>query len=172
MLHQQAAEEVAKLEREVHDLEVSVAAGTGSAEMDPVMDSAEPVDQAHAALNQMVPDLANDSCVHPAHIEAAKAHVKQLFDGFRLTLQQAEATRAAAAGAPIQPAERRHSVKSPPAAPMPAQAGALVRHQGKQPRKELISDYFTKKKVIRTIGKDGKSTSSGFTAAPAPPSSA
>ena len=173
LLHQQAAEEVAGLEREVHDIEASLAAGTGSAEMDPVLESAvTPVDQAHAALNEMVTNLANDSCVHPAHLEAAKAHVKQLFDGFRLTLQQAEATRAAAAGAPIQPAERRHVVKSPPAAPLPAQAGALVRHQGKQPRKELITDFFTRKKVIRTIGKDGKSTSSGFTAAPAPPSSA
>ena len=123
-----------------------------------------------APPSTMIADLAKDSCVHPAHVEAANAHVKQLFDGFRLTLQQAEATRAAAAGTATQPAERRHVVKSPPVAPMPAQAGALVRHEGKQPRKELITDWFTRKKVIRTIGKDGKSASAGFTAAPAPAS--
>ena len=154
-------QELRQAEREATDV--------GSAEMEPAP-PATPFDQAHAALNTMIANLATDSCVHPGHVEAAHAHVKQLFDGFRLTLQQAEATRAAAAGTATQPAERRHVVKSPPVAPMPAQAGALVRHQGKQPRKELITDWFTRKKVIRTIGKDGKSASAGFTAVPAPAS--
>ncbi|CAK0834692.1 unnamed protein product, partial [Prorocentrum cordatum] len=154
-LPQLAADEVAALEAELQELRQAEREATdvSSAEMEPAP-PATPSDQARAALNMTIANLATDSCVHPGRVEAAHAHVKQLFDGFRLALQQAEATRAAAAGTATHPAERRHVVKSPPVAPMPAQAGALVRHRGKQPRKELITDWFTRKKVIRTIGKE------------------
>ena len=46
-------------------------------------------------------------------------------------------------------------MKGPPlAATAPRPSGPLVRHCGKQPRKELITDFFTAKKVVTVVGKD------------------
>ena len=148
-LHQLAADEVVALEAELQELrqaerEASLTSDMMCTEPGPAQAAAQPVEQAHAALNQMIASLSTDSYVHPAHLEAATAHVQQLFDGFRVTLQHAEATRAAAAGTPA-PVARRAVVKGPPA----AQVGRLVRHIGKQPRKELITDFFQAKKVVR-----------------------
>ena len=146
------------LETELRELEASLTTEVT------IEAPATPEAQAYTLLGTMIDQLTADEYVHPGHIEAAKTHVKQLFDGFRDTLRQAEATRAAAAGTPLVPKEARHITKSPPAAPLPATPGVLVRHNGKQPRKELITDYFSKRKVIKSIGKE----SAGFPATPGP----
>ncbi|CAK0811430.1 unnamed protein product [Prorocentrum cordatum] len=145
---QAEAEQVTALETELQELEASLTTEA------PIEATATPESQAYTILGQMIDQLTADEYVHPGHVEAAKTHVRQLFAGFRDTLQQAEATRAAAAGTPLVPKEVRHTTKSPPAAPLPAKPGTLARHSGKQPRKELITDYFSKRKVIKSIGKE------------------
>ncbi|CAK0884901.1 unnamed protein product, partial [Prorocentrum cordatum] len=140
--------EVTALETELQELEASLTTEA------PIEATATPESQAHAILGQMIDQLTADEYVHPGHVEVAKTHVRQLFAGCRGTPQQAEATRAAAAGTPLVPKEVRHTTKSPPAAPLPAKPGTLVRHSGKQPRKELITDYFSKRKLIKSIGKE------------------
>ena len=151
LLNGEAAAEVADLEEQLHDLEMSLAVGTDMTDDE----TAQPASKAYEILQQMIEHLKEDSCVQPGHVQAATDHVQKLFDGFRLTKEHADAARAAAANAPAAAAERRHSVKGPPMVrPVARASGPLVRHHGKQPRKELITDYFSKKRVITVVGRD------------------
>ena len=151
LLNGDAATEVADLEEQLHDLEMSLADGSDMMDEEQV----PPASKAYEILQQMIGHLKADACVLPGHVQAATDHVQKLFDGFRLTLAHADAARATAAGTAPVAAERRHSVKGPPlAATAPRPSGPLVRHCGKQPRKELITDFFTAKKVVTVVGKD------------------
>ena len=151
LLNGDATTEVADLEEQLHDLEMSLADGSDMMDDEP----APPASKAYEILQQMIGHLKADACVPPGHVQAATDHVQKLFDGFRLTLAHADAARAATACAAPATAERRHSVKGPPlTATAPRPSGPLVRHSGKQPRKELITDFFTAKKVVKVVGKD------------------
>ncbi|CAK0851528.1 unnamed protein product, partial [Prorocentrum cordatum] len=151
LLVKQSTDEVTALEAELSELEASLAADPMAAE------AFAPASHAFEILNQMIEHLKKDEHVHPGHVQAATQHVQQLFEGFQATLNQAVATRAAAAG--VQPTPAGYSVKAmATAAATPATVrgpagGSLVRHHGKQKHRELITDYFTKRKVVKSITK-------------------
>ncbi|CAK0883890.1 unnamed protein product [Prorocentrum cordatum] len=127
----------------------------------PIGEEAEQTLSAATALVKHATDEVTTLETELAELE--RQHVQQIFEGSQATLRQAEATRAAAAG--VQPTLAGFSVKTmatasaPPPSVIGPASGSLVRHRGKQKPKELITDYFTRRKVVKSIFKDTSASS-------------
>ena len=154
-LLQVASDEVVALETELQELEIGLACSSEEPSTAPI----------HEILSGMVEDLRSKPNAHPAHIAAAERHVALLFEGFREATAFAENQTREATSQP--PALRRHSEKGPPRQIRAASAGprsCLVRHIGKQPRKEKITDYFLKKKVVVRAPSESPASAAAATA--------
>ena len=140
---QSAVVECQQLEKDVEEIRQAMAAPVA-----PSAAASSALEQLQLAADAAVEALKASGHADPGHIEQAMAHSEQLMRGFEQSMAHASKVALAAEGVPPTRVHGKQALQHP----LPPSVPSRERHNGKQPPKRTLVDFFgaqVTKKVSR-----------------------